>query len=86
MIGNGVVVHLPGLFHEIEGNMAKGPHLKGWEQRLVISDRAHVVLDLHQAVDGMSELQRGKDKIGTTKKGIGPTYTSKVRQREETGS
>ncbi|TRY96271.1 hypothetical protein DNTS_001503 [Danionella cerebrum] len=54
-IGNGVVIHLPGLFEEIDKNEKKG--LKGWEKRLVISDRAH---------------------IGTTKKGIGPTYASKA--------
>ncbi|KAI2654056.1 Adenylosuccinate synthetase isozyme 1 [Labeo rohita] len=54
-IGNGVVIHLPGLFEEIDKNEKKG--LKGWEKRLVISDRAH---------------------IGTTKKGIGPTYSCKA--------
>lgn len=36
------------------------------------------MLDLHQAVDGMKEDERGSDKIGTTKKGIGPTYSSKA--------
>ncbi|KAL2098658.1 hypothetical protein ACEWY4_005138 [Coilia grayii] len=79
VIGNGVVIHLPGLFEEGEKNEKKG--LKGWEKRLVISDRAHIVFDFHQEVDGMLEAQRqaqeGKS-IGTTKKGIGPTYTSKA--------
>eukprot|EP00730_Choanoeca_flexa_P018747 TRINITY_DN9134_c0_g2_i2.p1 TRINITY_DN9134_c0_g2~~TRINITY_DN9134_c0_g2_i2.p1 ORF type:complete len:435 (+),score=103.75 TRINITY_DN9134_c0_g2_i2:61-1365(+) len=78
IIGNGVVIHLPGFFKEVEGNMAKGPHLADWTSRLKISDRAHIVLDLHQAVDGMKEDERGDDKIGTTKKGIGPTYSSKA--------
>lgn len=78
-IGNGVVIHLPGLFEEIDKNEKKG--LKGWEKRLVISDRAHIVFDFHQAVDGLQEVQRqaqeGKN-IGTTKKGIGPTYACKA--------
>eukprot|EP00045_Choanoeca_perplexa_P005420 m.45866 g.45866 ORF g.45866 m.45866 type:complete len:438 (+) comp13109_c0_seq1:64-1377(+) len=78
IIGNGVVIHLPGFFKEVEGNMAKGPHLQDWTSRLKISDRAHLVLDLHQSVDGMKEDERGADKIGTTKKGIGPTYASKA--------
>uniref|UniRef100_A0A8C9I140 Adenylosuccinate synthetase n=1 Tax=Piliocolobus tephrosceles TaxID=591936 RepID=A0A8C9I140_9PRIM len=78
-IGNGVVIHLPGLFEEAEKNEKKG--LKDWEKRLIISDRAHLVFDFHQAVDGLQEVQRqaqeGKN-IGTTKKGIGPTYSSKA--------
>ena len=44
--GNGVVVHLPGLFDEIYKNEAKG--LKDWKERLLISDRAHLVFDFHQ--------------------------------------
>uniref|UniRef100_A0A3B4CTF0 Adenylosuccinate synthetase isozyme 1 n=1 Tax=Pygocentrus nattereri TaxID=42514 RepID=A0A3B4CTF0_PYGNA len=85
LIGNGVVIHLPGLFEEIDKNEKKG--LKGWEKRLIISDRAHIaqcsllVFDFHQAVDGMQEVQRqaqeGKN-IGTTKKGIGPAYSCKA--------
>eukprot|EP00070_Physeter_catodon_P045377 XP_028352271.1 adenylosuccinate synthetase isozyme 1 isoform X3 [Physeter catodon] len=86
-IGNGVVVHLPGLFEEAEKNEKKG--LKDWEKRLIISDRAHLVppparpavFDFHQAVDGLQEVQRqaqeGKN-IGTTRKGIGPAYSSKA--------
>ncbi|XP_039208448.1 adenylosuccinate synthetase isozyme 1 [Crotalus tigris] len=78
-IGNGVVIHLPGLFEEAEKNEKKG--LRDWEKRLIISDRAHIVFDFHQAVDGLQEVQRqaqeGKN-IGTTKKGIGPTYSSKA--------
>uniref|UniRef100_A0A8D3BWC4 Adenylosuccinate synthetase n=1 Tax=Scophthalmus maximus TaxID=52904 RepID=A0A8D3BWC4_SCOMX len=41
-IGNGVVIHLPGLFEEAEKNQRKGNSLKGWEERLIISDRAHI--------------------------------------------
>uniref|UniRef100_H3AR52 Adenylosuccinate synthetase n=1 Tax=Latimeria chalumnae TaxID=7897 RepID=H3AR52_LATCH len=58
-IGNGVVIHLPGLFEEAEKNLKKGRGLEGWEKRLVISDRAHIeVFDFHQAVDGVQEQQR----------------------------
>uniref|UniRef100_A0A8C6V189 Adenylosuccinate synthetase n=1 Tax=Neogobius melanostomus TaxID=47308 RepID=A0A8C6V189_9GOBI len=80
-IGNGVVIHLPGLFEEAEKNERKGKGLQGWEGRLVISDRAHIVFDFHQAVDGVQEQQRqeqaGKN-LGTTKKGIGPVYSAKA--------
>ncbi|XP_029470710.1 adenylosuccinate synthetase isozyme 2-like [Rhinatrema bivittatum] len=80
-IGNGVVIHLPGLFEEAERNSRKGPGLEGWESRTVISDRAHIVFDFHQAADGIQEQQRqqqaGKN-LGTTKKGIGPVYSSKA--------
>ena len=80
LIGNGVVIHLPGLFEELEKNIGKG--LKGWESRLKISDRAHLVFDFHQEIDGLNEAVRegteGITKIGTTKKGIGPTYASKM--------
>ncbi|XP_043931590.1 adenylosuccinate synthetase isozyme 2-like [Protopterus annectens] len=80
-IGNGVVIHLPGLFEEAQKNLQKGKGLEGWESRTVISDRAHIVFDFHQAADGIQEQQRqeqaGKN-LGTTKKGIGPAYSSKA--------
>uniref|UniRef100_A0A673IVZ4 Adenylosuccinate synthetase n=1 Tax=Sinocyclocheilus rhinocerous TaxID=307959 RepID=A0A673IVZ4_9TELE len=80
-IGNGVVIHLPGLFEEAEKNSQKGNGLQGWEERLKISDRAHIVFNFHQAVDGIQEQlrqqQAGKN-LGTTKKGIGPAYSSKA--------
>ncbi|XP_043914128.1 adenylosuccinate synthetase isozyme 2 [Protopterus annectens] len=80
-IGNGVVIHLPGLFEEAEKNAKKGKGLEDWDKRLIISDRAHIVFDFHQAADGIQEQQRqqqaGKN-LGTTKKGIGPVYSSKA--------
>ncbi|KAK7044274.1 hypothetical protein SK128_025055 [Halocaridina rubra] len=81
LIGNGVVVHLGQMFEEIEKNEAKG--LKEWKDRLLISDRAHIVFDFHQSVDGLQEQERSKDNsgtktLGTTKKGIGPCYSSKA--------
>lgn len=76
VLGNGVVINLPALFEELETNEKKG--LKDWQDRLVISDRAHIVFDLHQQADGMQELEKGSQSLGTTKKGIGPTYSSKA--------
>lgn len=75
--GNGVVVHLPGLFEELAKNEAKG--LNDPQNRLIVSDRAHLVFDFHQQVDGMQEAEKGAGKsLGTTKKGIGPAYSSKA--------
>ncbi|KGL81707.1 Adenylosuccinate synthetase isozyme 2, partial [Tinamus guttatus] len=55
--------------------------LEGWESRTVISDRAHIVFDFHQAVDGIQEQQRQQQdgrNLGTTRKGIGPVYAAKA--------
>lgn len=76
IIGNGCVIHIPDLLKEIEKNEAKG--LKNWQERLFISSRAHLVFDMHQEIDGLVEGSKGKDSLGTTKKGIGPTYSSKA--------
>uniref|UniRef100_A0A7N0REV6 Adenylosuccinate synthetase, chloroplastic n=1 Tax=Kalanchoe fedtschenkoi TaxID=63787 RepID=A0A7N0REV6_KALFE len=75
VIGNGVVVHLPGLFKEIDGLEANGVPCKG---RILVSDRAHLLFNLHQEVDGLREAELSKSFIGTTKRGIGPCYSSKV--------
>lgn len=47
------------------------------EGRIFISDRAHVIFDLHQLVDGLEEQELGKVSLGTTRKGIGPGYSTK---------
>uniref|UniRef100_A0A8C3GCW9 Adenylosuccinate synthetase n=1 Tax=Cyclopterus lumpus TaxID=8103 RepID=A0A8C3GCW9_CYCLU len=80
-IGNGVVIHLPGLFEEAQKNLQKG---KG-KVVLTEMERCSVIniqlFNFHQAVDGIQEQQRqqqeGKN-LGTTKKGIGPAYSSKA--------
>ena len=58
-----MVVHVPGLLKEVQSNEGKGPHLQGWQSRLKISDRAHLVLNVHQTVDGLKETERGNAKI-----------------------
>ncbi|KAH0449535.1 hypothetical protein IEQ34_020227 [Dendrobium chrysotoxum] len=75
VIGNGVVVHLPGLFNEIDGLESNGVSCDG---RILVSDRAHLLFDLHQVIDGLREEELGHSFIGTTKRGIGPCYSSKV--------
>lgn len=75
LIGNGVVVHLSSFLKELDALEAQGIDCKG---RVFISDRAHIVFDFHQAVDGALEQRLGRNKIGTTKKGIGPAYASKI--------
>ncbi|KAK4056791.1 Adenylosuccinate synthase [Microbotryomycetes sp. JL221] len=74
-IGNGVVVHVPAFFQELDNLTAKGLNCQG---RLFVSDRAHLVFDFHQIVDGLKEVELGGSSIGTTKKGIGPAYSSKA--------
>ncbi|KAI8817456.1 putative ADE12-adenylosuccinate synthetase [Fimicolochytrium jonesii] len=75
VIGNGVVIHLPSFFEELEKLKAKGLDPTG---RLFISERAHLVFDFHQIVDGLKEAELGRGSIGTTKKGIGPAYSAKA--------
>ncbi|KAG0487258.1 hypothetical protein HPP92_009353 [Vanilla planifolia] len=75
VIGNGVVVHLPGLFEEIDSLESNGVSCKG---RILVSDRAHLLFDFHQTVDALREAELGNSFIGTTKRGIGPCYSSKV--------
>ena len=75
VIGNGVVVHLPSFINELEGLTANGID---WNGRVLLSDRAHLVFDFHQDVDGRNETSLGRHKLGTTKKGIGPSYASKI--------
>lgn len=75
VIGNGVVVHIPSFLNELDNLGDLGIDYEG---RVLISDRAHLVFDFHQAVDGQLEQRLGRHKIGTTKKGIGPAYASKI--------
>ncbi|KAH0563304.1 phosphoribosylaminoimidazole carboxylase ade2 [Trichoglossum hirsutum] len=75
LIGSGVVVHAPSFFSELETAEKNGLSIAG---RVFVSDRAHLVFDFHQLVDGLGEVELGAASIGTTRKGIGPTYAAKA--------
>ncbi len=75
VIGNGVVVDPQALMDEINKLESKGISVKG---RLFVSEGAHVIFPYHRTIDEMKEQKKGKSKIGTTKKGIGPCYADKV--------
>ena len=76
VIGNGVVLDPVALVEEIQGVTARGFTVAG---RLFISDRAHVVFPYHRMLDAQGEARRAKgDQIGTTMRGIGPTYGDKA--------
>ncbi|CAJ0576999.1 unnamed protein product, partial [Mesorhabditis spiculigera] len=76
VIGNGVVVNLDAFFKELDHNGVTSE--AGWEKRIIISAEAHLVFGIHQQVDGRQEDSLDqKSKIGTTNRGIGPTYSSK---------
>ncbi|MDO4497497.1 MAG: adenylosuccinate synthase [Bacteroidales bacterium] len=75
IIGNGVVLD-PLLFMKEAMELAQSGH--DLTQRLFISKKAHMILPTHRLLDKANEAAKGKAKIGTTGKGIGPTYTDKV--------
>ncbi|MGH9146579.1 MAG: adenylosuccinate synthase [Vicinamibacterales bacterium] len=78
VIGNGVVVDPDALFVEIDElqrhNITAG-------DRLIISEKAHLILPYHRELDLLAEARRGERKIGTTSRGIGPAYEDKVARR-----
>jgi adenylosuccinate synthase len=78
VIGNGVVVDPQALFGEIDEVQAAGITIG---DRLIISDKAHLILPYHRELDVLSEARRGEQKIGTTSRGIGPAYEDKIARR-----
>src|ERR1700743_1359766 len=76
VIGNGVVIDPVAVAKEIEGLREK--KIKVTKDNLLISDCAHLVLPYHRILDEQRELKKGKNKIGTTKRGIGPAYGDKA--------
>ncbi|MBR1982313.1 MAG: adenylosuccinate synthase [Akkermansia sp.] len=78
IIGNGVVINPTALVEEINYLLEKGVSIT--PEKLLISDRAHVVLPIHKEIDAAQEEALGDQKIGTTKQGIGPTYADKARR------
>jgi adenylosuccinate synthase len=75
VIANGVVIDPVALVTEIEGLEKRGVQLAN---RLLISETAHLVLPYHRLLDEQRELRKGRNKIGTTKRGIGPAYGDKA--------
>jgi adenylosuccinate synthase len=78
IIGNGVVIDPQALFKEIDELGKMGIAVDG---RLLISEKAHVILPYHRELDVLSEARRGERKIGTTSRGIGPAYEDKIGRR-----
>ncbi len=75
IIGNGVVL-APDLFMDEAKDLEKSGH--ALKERLHISKKAHLIMPTHRLLDAANEAAKGKDKVGTTGKGIGPTYTDKI--------
>jgi adenylosuccinate synthase len=78
VIGNGLVVDPQALFSEIDELSSAGIPIG---DRLVISDKAHLILPYHRELDLLSEARRGERRIGTTSRGIGPAYEDKIARR-----
>ena len=78
IIGNGVVIDPVALFKELDELTALGVN---WKGRLLVSDKAHVILPYHREIELLAEARRGERKIGTTSRGIGPAYEDKIARR-----
>jgi adenylosuccinate synthase len=78
IIGNGVVIDPQALFAEVDQLAGLGVEVG---DRLVISNKAHLILPYHRELDLLSEARRGERKIGTTSRGIGPAYEDKIARR-----
>jgi len=78
VIGNGVVVDPQALLEEVDELERHGFRVGS---RLVVSDKAHVILPYHRELDLLSEARRGERRIGTTSRGIGPAYEDKIARR-----
>ena len=76
LIGSGVVFNIEAFFSELADLEAKGvPRV---HERIHVSNRCHINLLLHAVVDGVGEQELGSKQIGTTKRGIGPAYSTKA--------
>src|SRR5689334_23086502 len=78
IIGSGVVVDLEALFAEVDKLAGMGVDVTG---RLLVSDRAHLIMPYHREIEVLAEARRGERKIGTTSRGIGPAYEDKIARR-----
>lgn len=75
IIGNGVVVDPAALIEEMDGLQGKGIRIG---KNLIISQRAHLIMPYHKAIERASEESKGSRRIGTTGRGIGPSYADKM--------
>jgi len=78
IIGNGVVVDPQALFMEVYELIQHGIDV---DRRIIVSDKAHLILPYHRDLDLLAEARRGERKIGTTSRGIGPAYEDKIARR-----
>src|SRR5437763_6831919 len=78
VIGNGVVIDPQALFAEIDELTRNGIDVG---ERILVSDKAHLILPYHRDLDLLSEARRGERKIGTTSRGSGPAYEDKIARR-----
>jgi adenylosuccinate synthase len=78
VIGNGLVVDPQALFAEVDELVRNGIDV---DNRILVSDKAHLILPYHRDLDLLSEARRGERKIGTTSRGIGPAYEDKIARR-----
>ena len=78
VIGNGVVIDPQALFAEVDELTKAGVDVGA---RILISDKAHLILPYHRDLDLLSEARRGERKLGTTSRGIGPAYEDKIARR-----
>lgn len=77
VIGNGVVLHVPTFFEELQNLKERGIDV---ENRVKISDRVTLLFDYHKVIDGLQEDSKGGKMVGTTRRGIGPAYADKINR------
>jgi adenylosuccinate synthase len=78
VIGNGCVLHLETVLKELKNLSDQGLNV---DDRLKISSRASLLFDYHKIIDGWQEDSKGDQKVGTTRRGIGPCYADKINRR-----
>ena len=78
VLGNGVVIDPQALFAEVDELIRAGVDVG---DRVVVSEKAHLILPYHRDLDLLAEARRGERKIGTTSRGIGPAYEDKIARR-----
>jgi adenylosuccinate synthase len=78
VIGNGCVLHIETLLKELQTMKDQGMEV---EARVKISDRVALLFDYHKIIDGWQEDSKGEQKVGTTRRGIGPCYADKINRR-----